>query len=99
MQGVLWNTSGGEVQNWSSQRNLNYQFQINWARDFGKHAISAMGLASRQEVARGSEIPNYRGDWAFRTTYNYADKYFFEYNGAYNGSEKFSKKIVSFFNS
>lgn len=57
--------------------NLNYQFQINWARDFGKHAISAMGLASRQEVARGSEIPNYREDWVFRTTYNYADKYFF----------------------
>lgn len=100
MQGVLWNTSGGTVQNYASQRNLNYQFQINWARDFGKHAISAMGLASRQEVARGSEIPNYREDWAFRTTYNYADKYFFEYNGAYNGSEKFSKENrFAFFNS
>lgn len=100
MQGVMWNTSGGTVQNWSSQRNLNYQFQTNWARDFGKHAISAMGLVSRQEIAKGSEIPNYREDWAFRTTYNYADKYFLEYNGAYNGSEKFSKENrFAFFNS
>ncbi len=100
MQGVMWNTSGGTVQNWSSERNLNYQFQLNWARDFGKHAISAMGLVSRQEVAKGSEIPNYREDWAFRTTYNYADKYFLEYNGAYNGSEKFSKENrFAFFNS
>lgn len=100
MQGVMWNTAGGTVQNWSSQRNLNYQFQMNWGRDFGKHAISAMGLVSRQEVAKGSEIPNYREDWAFRTTYNYADKYFLEYNGAYNGSEKFSKENrFAFFNS
>ena len=100
MQGVLWNTAGGTVQNNSSQRNLNYQFQINWARDFGKHAISAMGLASRQEEAKGSEIPRYREDWAFRTTYNYADKYFVEYNGAYNGSERFSKENrFAFFNS
>ncbi len=100
MQGVMWNTAGGTVQNWSSQRNLNYQFQLNWARNFGKHAISGMGLVSRQEVAKGSEIPNYREDWAFRTTYSYADKYFFEYNGAYNGSEKFSKdNRFAFFNS
>lgn len=35
-------------------------------------------------------MPTYREDWAFRTTYNYADRYFIEYNGAYNGSEKFS---------
>jgi len=100
MQGVMWNTAGGTVQNWSSQRNLNYQFQLNWARNFGKHAISGMGLVSRQEIAKGSEIPNYREDWAFRTTYSYADKYFLEYNGAYNGSEKFSKdNRFAFFNS
>lgn len=58
------------------------------------------GLFSRQETATGSEIPHYREDWAFRTTYNWSDRYFIEYNGAYNGSEKFSKKIVlRFFNS
>lgn len=100
MQGVMWNIEGGEVQNWATQRSLNYQMQLNWARTFDKHNVTAMGLFSRQESAIGSVIPSYREDWAFRTTYNYADKYFLEYNGAYNGSEKFSKENrFAFFNS
>lgn len=100
MQGVLWTTSGGTVQNWSTQRNLEYQLQLNWAREFGKHNVSAMGLFSRKQRATGSQIPFYREDWAFRTTYDYASKYFLEYNGAYNGSEKFSKEYrFAFFNS
>ena len=96
----MWNTAGGTVKDWETQRNLYYQAQLNWARSFGKHNVTAMGLFSRQETATGSEIPNYREDWAFRTTYNYADRYFFEYNGAYNGSEKFSpENRFAFFNS
>ncbi|HRZ97038.1 MAG TPA: TonB-dependent receptor [Paludibacter sp.] len=100
MQSVLWTTSGGSVQNGSTQRNLNYQLQLNWGREFGKHNVSAMGVMSRQETATGSMIPNYREDWVFRTTYGYANKYFLEYNGAYNGSEKFSaENRFAFFNS
>ncbi len=100
MQGVMWNIEGGEVQNWATQRSLNYQLQLNWDRSFEKHNVTAMGLFSRQESAIGSVIPSYREDWAFRTTYNYADRYFIEYNGAYNGSEKFSKENrFAFFNS
>lgn len=100
MQGVLWSTSGGTVQDGSTQRNLNYQTQLNWARDFGKHNVTAMGLFGRQENATGSQIPFYRENWVFRTTYGYANKYFFEYNGAYNGSEKFSRaNRFGFFNS
>ena len=44
MQGVLWTTSGGTVQNWSTQRNLDYQLQLNWGRDFGKHNLNCYGL-------------------------------------------------------
>ena len=96
----MWTTSGGEVDNNATQRNMNYQVQLDWAREFGDHNITAMGLFSRQETATGSIIPNRREDWAFRTTYNYANKYFFEYNGAYNGSEKFSPEYrFAFFNS
>ncbi len=99
-QPVKWTTQAGTVNNWQTTRNLTYQLQLNWARKFGKHDISAMGLFSRQEYAYGSEIPHYREDWAFRTTYNYDGRYFFEYNGAYNGSEKFSKdNRFAFFNS
>ena len=89
--GNKWTVNGGEVNNWATQRNLNYQLQLNWARTFGKHDVTAMGNFGRQEYAQGSAIPSYREDWVFRATYSYGGKYHFEYNGAYNGSEKFSK--------
>jgi len=98
--GNKWSTQGGNVNNWATQRNLNYQLQLNWAREFGKHDVTAMGLFSRQQYGRGSEIPHYRQDWVFRTTYAYAGRYFLEYNGAYNGSEQFSKdNRLAFFSS
>lgn len=88
--GEKWSTRGGEVNNWATQRNLTYQLQLNWARTFGDHEVTAMGNFGRTEFATGSEIPHYREDWVFRLTYNWARRYFAEYSGAYNGSEKFS---------
>ena len=85
-----WSTSGGEMDNKATYRRIYYQLQLNWARKFGEHDVTAMGLFSREKYTTGSEIPHYREDWAFRATYNYAQRYFFEVNGAYNGSEKFS---------
>ena len=88
------------MDNNATERHLYYQAQLDWARQFGDHNVTAMGLFSRQERTRGSIVPHYREDWAFRVTYNYADKYFFEYNGAYNGSDKFSSDHrFAFFNS
>ncbi len=98
--GNKWTIQGGSVQDWSTQRNLNYQAQLNWARQFGKHNVTAMGLFGRQETAWGSMIPAYREDWVFRATYDWNSRYFAEYNGAYNGSEKFSAdNRFAFFNS
>ena len=70
-------------------RRMMYQFQINYARNFGLHSVSAMGLVKREEYARGSMFKNYREDWVSRITYDYDTRYLFEMNGAYNGSEKF----------
>ena len=100
-QPIKWSTSGGSVNNWSTLRNLYYQGQINYARTFAeKHDVTAMGLFSRQENATGSMIPLYREDWAFRATYSWNGRYFVEYNGAYNGSEKFADvNRFAFFNS
>ncbi|GAA4300312.1 SusC/RagA family TonB-linked outer membrane protein [Aestuariibaculum suncheonense] len=91
-EGVKWSATGGNVQDWASYRRLFYQMQLNYNVNIDKHAITAMGLFNRNEYATGSQIPNYREDWAFRATYGYANKYLLEYNGAYNGSEKFSKE-------
>ncbi|GAA0552759.1 SusC/RagA family TonB-linked outer membrane protein [Chitinophaga japonensis] len=88
-EGIKWSPAAGAVT--ANQRRLFYQAQLNYAVTLGsKHNVTAMGLFNRNESASGSEIPNYREDWVFRTTYNYAGKYMVEYNGAYNGSEKFS---------
>lgn len=97
---MKWSTKAGDVNNKLTQRNLFYQAQLFWGRQFGDHDVTAMGVFNRTERAQGSEFANYREDWAFRVTYNYADRYFFEYNGAYNGSEKFGRKHrFDFFNS
>ena len=97
---TAWTTDPGALNNNLTQRNLFYQAQLYWGRKFGKHDVTAMGVFNRSERATGSQFTNYREDWAFRTTYNYADRYMLEYNGAYNGSEKFSKdNRFAFFNS
>ena len=97
---IAWKTDAGKLNNNLTQRNLFYQAQLYWGRKFGQHDVTAMGVFNRSERATGSQFTNYREDWAFRTTYNYADRYMLEYNGAYNGSEKFSKdNRFAFFNS
>jgi TonB-linked SusC/RagA family outer membrane protein len=88
-EGVKWSNAAGSMQNWSTRRTLNYSLQLNYFRELGEHTLGAMGNMSRQEIATGSGIPSYREDWVFRTTYDYGSKYFIEYNGAYNGSERF----------
>jgi len=92
-----WNIEGGTMDNGQTYRNLNYQGQLFYGASFGAHNVTAMGNVSRQEIASpsipsGVTFPTYREDWVFRVTYNYKEKYFAEYNGAYNGSEKFAKE-------
>ena len=86
---VLWSTSAGSVDKNATYRKLYYSLQLDYARQFGDHEVTALGLFSRETWARGSEFPHYREDWVMRLTYNYASRYFAEFNGAYNGSEKF----------
>ncbi|MDE5997753.1 MAG: TonB-dependent receptor [Muribaculaceae bacterium] len=98
--GNEWTTQGGSVQDYSTTRNMNYQVQLNYNREFGKNNVGATAVWTRQENAWGNMIPIHREDWVFRATYNFDDRYFFEYNGAYNGSEKFGKGFrFGFFNS
>lgn len=74
------------------ERSLFYQASVNYARQFGKHDVTALALFNRRENATGGLFPTYREDWVGRLTYSYDSKYFAEINGAYNGSEKFGPK-------
>ena len=73
-------------------RHLYYEASLNYSRGFGDHTVTGLFLFNRETSAKGSNFPGYREGWVGRTTYNYASKYFFEFNGAYNGSEKFDRK-------
>ena len=86
---IYWEHQAGSVNTGATYRKLYYSMQMDYARNFGKHEVTALALFSRLKEASGSVFPIYREDWVFRLTYNYAMRYFFETNGAYNGSEKF----------
>lgn len=85
----LWSTRADAFQNGSTRRKKVYQLQLNHSAKIGRHNITAMGLFMRNENAAGSNFAEYREDWVGRATYNYSNRYFAEFNGAYNGSQKF----------
>jgi len=72
-------------------RRLFYQNQLNYSRVFDKHDVGATALMTREQYAEGSMFPRYREDWVGRVTYAYDDRYLFETNAAYNGSEQFAE--------
>ena len=88
-ESTAWTVNGGQVNVKSTYRRLYYLAQLDWNRKFGNHEVGAMGVFNRNEYASGSEFKHYREDWVFRATYNYAMRYMLEFNGCYNGSEKF----------
>ncbi len=91
-----WAATGGGTG--GAYRRIFYNLQLNYAKRINKHNFTLMGLMNRNQFATGSEIPSYREDWVFRTTYAFDSKYTVEYNGAYNGSERFAAdKRFAFF--
>ena len=86
-----WSTNGGSVG--STSRATEMSLQLFWQRQFGKHNVSLMGNWKRRFNASGTDLEWRREDWVFRTTYDYNGKYFAEFNGAYNGTQKFSPDL------
>ena len=85
---VDWTTAAGEVS--STNRATEMSLQLFWQRQLGDHNVSVMGNWKRRVNAGNAELEWRREDWVFRTTYDYLSRYFAEFNGAYNGSQKFS---------
>lgn len=73
---------------------MNLQMGFNYNRSFGKHNVSAVLLGTRQlnrfNGTGSNAAPNAVQGIVNRTTYNFSEKYFLEYNMAYNGSEQFA---------
>lgn len=89
----LPNTYTNELATVNGQnRATDYQLTINYARDFGKHAVTGLALVKREERAIGEAFLDKREDWVGRLTYGYDSRYLVEFNGAYNGSQKFDRE-------
>ncbi|WP_158027193.1 SusC/RagA family TonB-linked outer membrane protein [Labilibacter marinus] len=69
--------------------NLYYEGSLNYNKSFGEHDVSALALFNRREAQNKVAFPKYEESWVGRLTYAYRDKYLFEFNGAYNGSDQF----------
>ena len=83
-----WKEQAGNVS--STSRATEMSLQLYWGRQFGVHNVSVMGNWKRRINAGNADLEFRREDWVFRTTYDLKSKYFAEFNGAYNGSQKFS---------
>ena len=70
---------------------LYMEAQINYARRFGKHDVTGMVLYNQNDYRRNSELAKRYQGLVGRVTYGYDDKYLFEFNAGYNGSENFIK--------
>lgn len=77
----------------------NLQSSLNFNRSFGPHTVTALGLFQRQARRVIGAQPAYASQGIVgRVTYSFKDRYFAEFNGAYNGSENFaSGKRFGFF--
>jgi TonB-linked SusC/RagA family outer membrane protein len=73
-----------------------FQVKLDYARKFGEHAVGMMVLGNRSKKDRmdsdsKADVPYCYQGLTGRMTYNFGDRYLFEFNAGYNGSENFSK--------
>lgn len=75
-----------------SSNRIHFESAVDYTNLFkDKHRLGLMAIYIQTKDVYGYGLPtNYRG-LSGRMTYAYDDKYLFEYNAGYNGSDKFSK--------
>jgi len=92
-------TLGQEFLNYSrsllSNRAKELKTQFNYNKSFENHNVTAMIMYYQRDYINGNAsssilaLPYRRQGIAFRTTYDYNNRYFTEFNLGYNGSENF----------
>lgn len=82
----------------SMTRSTYLEASLNYARDFGKHNVTGLLLYNQKVYNAGApgdliaSLPYRQQGIAARATYAYDDRYMFEANAGYNGSENFDPK-------
>ena len=70
---------------------LYMEAQVNYARKFGKHDVTAMALYMQNDYRNKAELAQRYQGLVGRVTYGYDERYLAEFNMGYNGSENFLK--------
>lgn len=78
-------TSGNSHTEWK----LYMEAQVNYARRFGVHDITAMALYNQNDRRYQADLAYRYQGLVGRVTYGYDDRYLAEFNMGYNGSENF----------
>jgi len=85
-------------------KKMYFEGAVNYNRTFGKHAVSGLLLYNQNDNTKASapnltlSLPYRLQGLVSRATYAYDNKYFFEFNMGYNGSENFApNKRYGFF--
>jgi TonB-linked SusC/RagA family outer membrane protein len=83
-------TSGtNNADNINALYKLYMEAQVNYARQFGSHDVTAMMLYMQNDYRANSELAQRYQGLVGRVTYGYDDRYLAEFNAGYNGSENF----------
>ncbi|MGE4309838.1 SusC/RagA family TonB-linked outer membrane protein, partial [Bacteroides sp.] len=69
----------------STTYKLYMEAQVNYARQFGKHDVTAMALYNQNDYRYNSELAKRYQGLVGRVTYGYDDRYLAEFNAGYNG--------------
>ena len=67
-----------------------WQFTIDYARRFNKHNVGGMLLYTQREY-KNDVLPSRNQGVSGRATYDYDQRYLFEFNFGYNGTERLGK--------
>lgn len=95
--GTPSNHTLGSVFSTSGDRRFYIQGYFNYDRNFGHHHVGGMLLYNQDEFNTNvnssliGSLPKRRMGMAFRASYDYSNRYMFEFNAGYNGSENFAK--------
>lgn len=73
----------------SGERYYYYDLKVMYDRDFGKHSLGGLLLFNRNYRSQSGNLPRVYEGFVGRIAYNYATRYYLEFNAGYNGSENF----------
>ena len=77
---------------------LYMEYQLNYARKFGKHDVTSMVLYNQNDYRYQADLAQRYQGLVGRVTYGFNDRYLAEFNAGFNGSENFMQgKRFGFF--